>query len=106
MRESMSRYSRGARSSSVIRLRASGTSGEGGGVAVAAPIDVRYTVERINSVDYVTADQFQRGMQSATDQVLEGEQQTLKRLQLAAAPVRGLDYEPVRLWPCLADYAG
>jgi hypothetical protein len=63
MRESMARYSRGARGSSVIpETGASGTSGEGGGAAVAAPIDVRYTVERINSVDYVTADQFQTGM--------------------------------------------
>ena len=57
MRESMARYSRGARGSAVIpETGASGTSGEGGGTAVAAPIDVRYTVERINNVDYVTAD--------------------------------------------------
>jgi hypothetical protein len=87
MRESMARYSRGARGASVIPdSGASGTSGEGGGVAVAAPIDVRYTVERINSVDYVTADQFQRGMQSAADQgAKKGEQQTLKRLQLSGS---------------------
>lgn len=87
MRESMARYSRGARGSSVIPdTGASGTSGEGGGVAVAAPIDVRYTVERINSVDYVTADQFQRGLQSAADQgAKKGEQQTLKRLQLSGS---------------------
>jgi len=87
MRESMTRYSRGARGSSVIPdSGASGTSGEGGGVAVAAPIDVRYTVERINSVDYVTADQFQRGLQSAADQgAKKGEQQTLKRLQLSGS---------------------
>jgi tape measure domain-containing protein len=69
MRESMSRYSRGARGGSVIPESGSGgTSEEGGGTAVAAPIDVRYTVERINSVDYVTADQFQRGMQQAAAQ--------------------------------------
>ena len=87
MRESMARYSRGARGSSVIPdAGASGTSGEGGGTAVAAPIDVRYTVERINSVDYVTADQFQRGLQSAADQgAKKGEQQTLKRLQLSGS---------------------
>ena len=87
MRESMARYSRGARGSSVIPdSGASGTSGEGGGVAVAAPIDVRYTVERINIVDYVTADQFQRGLQSAADQgAKKGEQQTLKRLQLSGS---------------------
>ncbi len=45
MRESMARYSRGARGSSVIPdSGVSGTSGEGGGTAVAAPIDVRFTV--------------------------------------------------------------
>ena len=83
MRESMARYSRGARGSSVIpETGDSGTSGEGGGVAVAAPIDVRYTVERINSVDYVTADQFQRGMQqAAADGAKQGEQRALTTLR-------------------------
>ena len=87
MRESMSRYSRGARGGSVIpETGASGASGEGGGTAVAAPIDVRYTVERINSVDYVTADQFQTGMRQAADQgAKQGEQQTLKRLQMSSS---------------------
>ena len=87
MRESMARYSRGARGSAVIpEAGASGTSGEGGGTAVVAPIDVRYTVERINSVDYVTADQFQRGMQQAASQgAKQGEQQTLKRLQMSGS---------------------
>ena len=87
MRESMARYSRGARGGSVIpEAGGSGTSGEGGGTAVAAPIDVRYTVERINSVDYVTADQFQAGMQRAANQgAKQGEQQTLKRLQMSSS---------------------
>jgi len=87
MRESMARYSRGARGSAVIpEAGGTGTSGEGGGTAVAAPIDVRYTVERINSVDYVTADQFQRGMQQAASQgAKQGEQQTLKRLQMSGS---------------------
>ena len=86
MRESMARYSRGARGSSVIPdSGVSGTSGEGGGTAVAAPIDVRYTVERINSVDYVTADQFQAGMrQAANEGAKQGEQKTLKRLQMSS----------------------
>ena len=58
----------------------------GGGVATSAPIDVRYTVERINSVDYVTADQFQNGMQSAAAQGAQrGEQNTLKRLQMSGS---------------------
>jgi TP901 family phage tail tape measure protein len=92
MRESMARYSRGARGGSVIpEAGGSGTSGEGGGTAVAAPIDVRYTVERINSVDYVTADQFQQGMQQAANQgARQGEQQTLKRLQMSSGTRRRL----------------
>jgi tape measure domain-containing protein len=83
MRESMARYSRGARGSAVIpKAGGSGTSGEGGGTAVAAPIDVRYTVERINSVDYVTADQFQRGLQQAAAQgATQGEQRALTTLR-------------------------
>ena len=86
MRESMARYSRGARGSAVIpETGGSGTSGEGNGTAVAAPVDVRYTVERINSVDYVTADQFQAGMRQAADQgAKQGEQQTLRRLQMSS----------------------
>ena len=87
MRESMARYSRGARGASVLPdAGASGTTGEGGGTALAAPIDVRYTVERINSVDYVTADQFQAGMRQAANQgAKQGEQQTLKRLQMSSS---------------------
>ena len=86
MRESMARYSRGARGGSVIpEAGGSGTSGEGGGTAVAAPIDVRYTVERINNVDYVTAEEFQAGMRQAANQgAKQGEQQTLKRLQMSS----------------------
>ena len=87
MRESMARYSRGARGASVIpETGGSGTSGESGGAAGAAPIDVRFTVERINSVDYVTADQFQAGMQRAADEgAKQGQQQTLKRLQMSSS---------------------
>jgi len=87
MRTAMSRYSRGSRGSSVIpESGAAGMMEEGGRTAVAAPIDVRYTVERINSVDYVTADQFQAGMQQAATQgAKQGEQQTLKRLQMSGS---------------------
>ena len=83
MRESMARYSRGARGSAVIpESGASGTSGEGGGTAVAAPIDVRFNVERINNVDYVTAEEFQVGMQrAATQGAQRGQQLALTRLQ-------------------------
>ena len=82
MRESMSRYSRGSRGSSVIPEEGGASTGTEGGTAVAAPIDVRYTVERINSVDYVTADQFQSGMQkAAAEGAQRGQQLTLSRLQ-------------------------
>jgi tape measure domain-containing protein len=86
MRESMSRYSRGSRGGGVIPDNRGGSASEDGGTAVAAAIDVRYTVERINSVDYVTADQFQNGMQSAAAQGAQrGEQNTLKRLQMSGS---------------------
>jgi hypothetical protein len=90
MRESMARYSRGARGASVIpESGESGTVGGGGGIAVAAPIDVRYTVERINDVEYVTAAQFQAGMQQAAAQGAQrGEQQTLRRLQMSGSTRR------------------
>lgn len=50
------------------------------------PIDVRYSVERINSVDYVTADQFQAGMQQAAAQgAIQGEQLAMRKLQQSAS---------------------
>ena len=87
MRESMARYSRGARGSAVIpETGDSGTSGEGGGTAVAAPIDVRFSVERINEVDYVTAEQFQAGMQRAAQQgAAEGERRALGSIRNSSA---------------------
>ena len=90
MRESMARYSRGARGSAVIPGSGdSGASGEGGGTAVAAPIDVRYSVERINNVDYVTAEEFQAGMKQAAAQGAQrGQQLTLSRLQQSPATRR------------------
>jgi len=82
MRESMGRYSRGSRGSSVIPAEGGGVAGAQGGAATAAPIDVRYTVERINSVDYVTADQFQSGMRQATQQgAAQGENRALAKLR-------------------------
>ncbi len=81
MRSAMSRYSAGARGAAVIP--GNGASGGGGTVGGGSgSIDVRYTVERINSVDYVTADQFQRGMAQAAKQGAEqGERRALSRLQ-------------------------
>ena len=87
MRESMARYSRGARGSAVIpETGSSGTSGESGGTAVAAPIDVRFNVERINNVDYVTAEQFQVGLARAAQQgAAEGERRAMGSLRNSAA---------------------
>ena len=94
MRESMARYSRGARGGAVIpETGESGTSGEGGGTAVAAPIDVRYSVERINNVDYVTAEQFQAGLTRAAQQgAAQGEQRTLRKLKMSPSSRRGVGF--------------
>ena len=89
-RDAMNRYSR--------RSTAAG----GGGMtaedeAIAAvqgsavPIDVRYNVERINNVDYVTAEEFQAGMRQAASQGAQrGQQLTLTRLQQSPATRRRL----------------
>ena len=90
MRESMARYSRGVRGPGVIPdSGAASASGEGGGTALAAPIDVRFNVERINNVDYVTAEQFQVGMQRAAQQgAAEGERRAMGSLRNSAATRR------------------
>jgi TP901 family phage tail tape measure protein len=82
MRESMARYARGARGSAVIPENGEGgTNSEGGGVS-ASTLDVRFNVERINSVDYVTASEFQAGMRQAAAQGAQrGQQAALRRLQ-------------------------
>ncbi len=83
MRGAMSRYSAGARGSGVIPS-GSGDGATMGATMTAAPIDVRYTVERINSVDYVTADQFQAGMAQAAQQgAAQGETRALRKLQMS-----------------------
>jgi TP901 family phage tail tape measure protein len=82
MNAAMSRYGRGARGKGVIA--GNGTTSEGGAPAAAGPvaIDVRYSVERINNVEYVTASQFQEGVRQAAQQgAAQGEQRTLRRLQ-------------------------
>ena len=86
MRSAMGRYSAGARGSSVIS--AGGDPGEMSGAATMAPaaIDVRYSIERINNVDYVTADQFQAGMAQAAQQgAIQGERRAMRTLTNSAA---------------------
>ena len=83
MQSAMSRYSRGARGEGVIAGSGGGTEG-GTATAAAGPmvVDVRYSVERINDVEYVTASAFQAGMRQAAQQgAAQGEQRTLRRLQ-------------------------
>jgi hypothetical protein len=92
MNAAMSRYAAGARGSAVIPAgRDNGEMMGNGESAAPGTIDVRYTVERINSVDYVTADQFQAGMRQAAAQgAAQGEQRTLRRLQNSASTRRRL----------------
>jgi hypothetical protein len=90
MRGAMSRYAAGARGASVIPGAGGGGGGPMGGGGGGA-IDVRYTVERINSVDYVTADQFQRGMAQAAQQgAVQGEQRAMRSIKTSAATRRSV----------------
>jgi hypothetical protein len=91
MRAAMGRYAGGARGASVIP--GNGESGGGGsmGAAPSGTIDVRYSIERINNVDYVTADQFQRGMAQAAQQgAVQGERRAMRSLKNSAATRRGV----------------
>lgn len=82
MRSAMGRYASGARGASVIPGSGESSPAAAGGTATLVPIDVRYTVERINSVDYVTADQFQAGMAQAAEQgARRGEQRALTNIR-------------------------
>lgn len=85
MRSAMSRYASGARGASVIPTSGQTESSDTSAVT-SSPIDVRYTVERINNVEYVTADQFRAGMQQAAAQGAQrGEQRALRSLQQSTA---------------------
>ena len=64
MTEAMGRYARGARGAAVIP-EGDGASTEGGMGGGSGVVDVRYSVERINNVDYVTAAEFERGLNQA-----------------------------------------
>jgi hypothetical protein len=91
MRGAMSRYAGGARGNNVIPGSGAESGTEQGGVATMEPIDVRYSVERINNVDYVTADQFQRGLAQAAQQgAIQGERRAMRSLKNSAATRRGV----------------
>jgi hypothetical protein len=92
MQSAMSRYSRGARGEGVIAGSGGGTEG-GTATAAAGPmvVDVRYSVERINDVEYVTASQFQAGMRQAAQQgAALGERNTVRRLQYSPGGRKGV----------------
>ena len=87
MRESMARYSRGSRGAGVIpdNEGATAASAAGGGSG-GGSVDVRFNVERINSVDYVTASEFQAGIAQAAQQgAREGERRALGSMQNSPA---------------------
>ena len=91
MRTAMGRYSAGARGSSVVSGTGKNSSENGVSTATMEPIDVRYSIERINNVDYVTADQFQRGMAQAAQQgAIQGERRAMRSLKNSAATRRGV----------------
>jgi TP901 family phage tail tape measure protein len=91
MRTAMSRYAGGARGNNVIPGSGAEGGTEQGGVATMEPIDVRYSVERINSVDYVTADQFQTGMARAAQQgAVQGERRAMRSLKNSSATRRSV----------------
>ena len=88
MRTAMARYAGGARGDSVVSGDGTQTSATGA-TATMEPIDVRYSVERINNVDYVTADQFQAGMRQAAQQgAAQGETRALRKLQMSSSTRR------------------
>lgn len=59
----------------------------------AGAIDVRYSVERINSVDYVTAGEFQQGMAQAAKQgAIQGEQRAMRTLKNSASTRRSVGF--------------
>ena len=88
MRAAMGRYAGGARGAAVIPGNGESGGGYGGGAGGGA-IDVRYSIERINNVDYVTAEQFQRGMAEAAQQgAQQGETRALRRLQMSSSTRR------------------
>ena len=86
MRESMARYSRGSRGAGVIPDNEGATAANAAGGGSGGSVDVRFNVERINSVDYVTASEFQAGIAQAAQQgAREGERRALGSMQNSPA---------------------
>ena len=86
MRESMARYSAGSRGAGVIPDNEGSAAASAGGGGGGGSVDVRFNVERINSVDYVTASEFQAGIAQAAQQgAREGERRALGSMQNSPA---------------------
>ena len=86
MRESMARYSAGSRGAGVIPDNEGSAAASAGGGGGGGSVDVRFNVERINSVDYVTASEFQAGISQAAQQgAREGERRALGSMQNSPA---------------------
>lgn len=86
MLSAMKRYANGQRGPAVLESGADTTGAMGGAAATYQPIDVRYNVEKINNIEYVTAEQFQAGMRQAAAQGAQrGEQRALRSLQQSTA---------------------
>ncbi len=87
----MGRYRRSPGSASGSAGGGTTEAGGGAGVASTAPIDVRYSVERINNVDYVTADQFRAGMAQAAQQgAIQGERRAMRSLKNSSSVRRSV----------------
>jgi hypothetical protein len=85
MRAAMGRYSRRSGTTGAAAAAEAGAA-EFGGVGGSGAIDVRYNVERINSVDYVTAEQFQAGLTRAAQQgAAEGERRAIGSMRNSPA---------------------
>ena len=92
MRAAMGRYRGRGTTGFASSGSETGSAGDGSS-APGGAIDVRYTVERINDVDYVTAEQFQQGMQQAAQRgATEGERRTMRSLQNSTAVRRSLAF--------------
>ena len=89
MDDALARYAGGARGETVLAGGGGGIEGSSVAGGSGGTIDVRFSSERINSVDYVTFAQFQEGVRMAAAQgAKQGEASTLRRLQASSSARR------------------
>ena len=93
MNSAMARYNAGMRGDAVVAGASEYGSGDSGmmGSPTSGSVDVSYNVTSINSVNYVTEEQFRAGMAQATTQgAKQGEARTLGRLRTSVGVRRKL----------------